>query len=179
MSTRQVEENFHQDVCKYIVTGGCGNPRYARYIPVCNELCTIGKIIMDKDSNPSVTGTRRDWRVCKGCHLIIATWICDSYRATTRTMARLIRTSTNGYAYISCQRLLLLLWSRSGNVNHKLRIMELLDKMFIQYRLPVRVTSENEPQFRSEELKALFTENSITHGKCTPLEWWNDKTIIC
>lgn len=49
-----------------------------------------------------------------------------------------------------------------------LRIMKLLDKMFTQNGLPETV-SDNGPQFRSEELKTFFVENSITHRKCSLL----------
>lgn len=47
--------------------------------------------------------------------------------------------------------------------------MKPFDKMFAQHELPVTVTSDNGPQFWSEELKAFFIENGITHRKCTPL----------
>ena len=51
MTTRQVEENSHHDeeltdVRKCIETGDWGNPRCARYLPVCNELCSLVKIVM-------------------------------------------------------------------------------------------------------------------------------------
>lgn len=51
MYTCQIEEKSHhnaelQEVCKCIETGNWGNPQCTRYIPMCSELCTIGKIIM-------------------------------------------------------------------------------------------------------------------------------------
>lgn len=49
------------------------------------------------------------------------------------------------------------------------RMIELLDKMFTQHGLPLTITSDNGPQFRSDEFGKFLTENGITHRKCTPL----------
>ncbi|XP_014663034.1 PREDICTED: uncharacterized protein K02A2.6-like [Priapulus caudatus] len=51
MTTREVVKCSHQDielthVRKCIETGEWGNPHWAKYLPVCEELCTIGKIVM-------------------------------------------------------------------------------------------------------------------------------------
>jgi transposase InsO family protein len=51
MTTREVEECSHTDielthVRKCIETGEWGDPLCTRYLPVCEELCTIGQIVM-------------------------------------------------------------------------------------------------------------------------------------
>lgn len=53
MSTCQVEESFHlnmelHNICKCIETDDCINLQCTRYVLVCNELCTIGRIMMPR-----------------------------------------------------------------------------------------------------------------------------------
>lgn len=44
-----------------------------------------------------------------------------------------------------------------------------LEKIFAVHGLPVNITSDNRPQFRSEEFECYLVENGISHRKVTPL----------
>ena len=50
------------------------------------------------------------------------------------------------------------------------QIISRLEKIFAFHGLPVTITSENGPQFRSEEFERYHVDNGILHRKATP-QW--------
>ena len=49
------------------------------------------------------------------------------------------------------------------------RIIESLERMFVQHGLPISITSDNGPQFISEKFEEYLRDNGIEHRKVTPL----------
>ncbi|XP_021343899.1 uncharacterized protein K02A2.6-like [Mizuhopecten yessoensis] len=49
------------------------------------------------------------------------------------------------------------------------KIVESLENMFCRHGLPVSVTSDNGPQFKSEQFRQYMKENGIVHRRTTPL----------
>jgi len=49
------------------------------------------------------------------------------------------------------------------------KIIKTLKKMFITHGLPLRITTDNGPQFISEEFKSYVDEQNIKHRRVTPL----------
>ena len=49
------------------------------------------------------------------------------------------------------------------------RIIESIENMFTWHGLPVTISSDNGPQFRSAEFQQYLDENGIIHLRTTPL----------
>ncbi|XP_054757939.2 uncharacterized protein K02A2.6-like [Lytechinus pictus] len=49
------------------------------------------------------------------------------------------------------------------------RIIESLEKMFLQHGLPISITSDNGPQFISQKFEEFLCKNGVEHRKVTPL----------
>ena len=98
----------------------------------------------------------------------------DAYSAAARQMAGLILGSSGTDA---CCLLLVVIdyYSRYYEVEILMsitasQITSRLEKIFAFHLLPVTITSDNGPQFRSEHFEHCLVDNGILHRKVTP-QW--------
>ncbi|PFX22385.1 Uncharacterized protein K02A2.6 [Stylophora pistillata] len=158
MTTREIEEASSEDrefveLRQYIKDGNWKGDQHKQYIPVCGELCVIGKLIL------------------RGTRIVIP----------SKLRPRVLSLAHEGHPGIVSMKQRLrsakVWWPGFDREAEKfcktchgcqLRKSECLEKIFTPHRLPQSLRSDNGPQFRSEVFERYLEDNGIEHRKTTP-----------
>ena len=218
MTTREVEEQSHHDaelseVRRCIREGVWNNKECAKYIPVKEELCAIGKVVLRgtrivipqslrqqvlaiaHEGHVGIVATKlrlrtKVWwpgidkdaeqyvRSCHGCQLVGQATPPEPLMPTELPLGKWQDLSLDLLGPMPTGEYLLVVidyYSRYYEVEILMsvvasQIISRLEKIFAVHGLPVTITSDNGPQFRSEEFECYLVDNGILHRKVTP-QW--------
>ena len=218
ITTREVEEHSHRDA-ELSGVRGCirevvwNNKECVRYIPVKEELCVIGKVVLRgtrivipqslrqqvlaiaHEGHVGIVATKlrlrtKVWwpgidkdaeqyvRSCHGCQLVGQATPPEPLMPTELPLGKWQDLSLDLLGPMPTGEYLLVVidyYSRYYEVEILMsvtasQIISRLEKIFAVHGLPVTLTSDNEPQFRSEEFEHYLVSNGILHHKVTP-QW--------
>lgn len=217
MTTRDIEEHSHHDaelceVRRCIREDAWDNKECAKYFPVREELCIIGKVVLRgtrivipqslrqqvlaiaHEGHVGIVATKlrlrtKVWwpgvdrdaeqyvRSCHGCQLVGQPTSPEPLMPTELPQGKWQDLSldllgpmpTGEYLFVVVDY-----YSRYYEVEiltsvTASQIISRLEKIFAVHGLPVTITSDNGPQFRSEEFEQYLVDNGISHRKVTPL----------